>query len=194
MASGSPSLATDVMIAGYLVDASVITLEDLAIEHIGYRPSAKRRSGGRARSPSRLPTSRSSARSITAGERADLALQLSGVLVELLKQDDCSASTTSWSSRFIPVLVEIERAGVRIDTAVLARAEAPRSRAVEPRGTRLRARRRGVQHQLAEEAIGDSLRPARHADRDDSADDEDQGAVDGIRGPRGSRSPTNSPS
>ena len=63
-----------------------------------------------------------------AGERADLALQLSGTLRELLKQERArSASTTSSSSRSSRCSSTIERAGVRIDTAVLAAAGGARS-------------------------------------------------------------------
>ena len=85
----------------------------------------------------------------------------------------------------IPVLVDIERAGVA-STARRSRAGRPR-RAGARRGWRrdLRAGRRGVQHQLAEEALGDPVRQARAAHGDDPPDDEDQGAVDGVRGARG---------
>ena len=114
-------LDTDVMIASYLVDANVShPLEDLAIEHIGYKALSEEEVCGRgAKSVSfaDIPVERALD---YAGERADLALQLSGTLVQLLKQDDLQRVYDELEQPLIPVLVEIERAGVRIDTAVLA--------------------------------------------------------------------------
>ena len=97
-------------------------------------------------------------------------------------------STSELELPLIPVLVDIERAGVRIDDRTSCRrSRACRAGARSPRGARLRVGRRGVQHQLAEEALRGPVRQARLPDRDDPADDEDEGAVDSVGGAGGAR-------
>ena len=84
-------IETDTMLASYLLDAtrSAHPLEDLALEHAGYKALQRRgrlrprREGGPVRA-----TSRSIARVDYAGERADLALQMSSTLRELLRQEE----------------------------------------------------------------------------------------------------------
>ena len=115
-------IETDTMIASYLLDAtrSAHPLEDLALEHAGYKALREEDLCGRgARAiPFRdLPIERARA---FAGERADLALQMSGTLRELLKQQDLDALYETLERPLVPVLVAIERAGVRVDTAALA--------------------------------------------------------------------------
>ncbi len=114
-------LDTDVMLASYLLDAnrSSHPLEDLAIEHSGYKALSEEDicgRGAKAVSFADIPVSRALD---YAGERADLALQLSTTLEELLKKDDLQRVYDQLERPLIPVLVAIERAGVRVDTAVL---------------------------------------------------------------------------
>jgi len=114
-------LETDVMIASYLLDAnrSSHPLEDLAIEHVGYKALSEEDVCGRgvkAVTFADVPVDRALD---YAGERADLALQLSATLHERLEQDDLLRVYDELERPLIPVLVAIERAGVRIDTAAL---------------------------------------------------------------------------
>ena len=115
-------LDTDVMIASYLLDAtrSSHPLEDLAIEHAGYKALTEEDVCGRgvkAVSFATVPTARALE---YAGERADLSLQLAGTLDALLVKEDLKKLYDDLEHPLIPVLVEIERAGVRIDLAALA--------------------------------------------------------------------------
>jgi DNA polymerase-1 len=110
------------MIASYLLDAtrSAHPLEDLAIEHVGYKALTEEAVCGRgvkAISFADVPRERALD---YAGERADLALQLSAPLVELLKKDDLERVYNELEHPLIPVLVSIERAGIRIDARALA--------------------------------------------------------------------------
>jgi DNA polymerase-1 len=113
---------TDTMIASYLIDAtrSSHPLEDLAIEHIGYKALTEEDvcgRGARAISFSMVPID---VALDYAGERSDLSLQLSGKLRALMQQEQLEALYEDLERPLIPVLVAIERAGVRVDTAVLA--------------------------------------------------------------------------
>ena len=111
---------TDVMIASYLLEANYAhPLEDLAIEHIGYKAFSEEEvcgRGAKAVSFADIPVGRALD---YAGERADLALQLSTTLQALLKKDELQRVYDELEQPLIPVLVAIERAGVRIDTAAL---------------------------------------------------------------------------
>jgi len=111
---------TDVMIASYLVDANVAhPLEDLAIEHLGYKALSEEDVCGRgvkAVTFADIPVDRALA---YAGERADLALQLASTLLEELRKNDLQRVYDELEAPLIPVLVDIERAGVRIDTGAL---------------------------------------------------------------------------
>ena len=114
-------LETDVMIASYLLDAtrSSHPLEDLAIEHAGYKALSDEDVCGRgvkAVSFAAVPTARALD---YAGERADLSLQLAGTLTELLAREELQRLYDDLEHPLIPVLVAIERAGVKIDPAAL---------------------------------------------------------------------------
>ncbi len=115
-------LEIDTMLASYLIDAtrSAHTLEDLALEHAGYKALTEEDVCGRgtkALSFGRIPVE---AALDYAGERADLAMQLAPVLRELLVREDLENLYEHLEHPLIPVLVAIERAGVRIDGAALA--------------------------------------------------------------------------
>jgi DNA polymerase-1 len=114
-------LETDVMIASYLLDAtrSSHPLEDLAIEHAGYKALSEEDVCGRgvkAVSFASLPIERALD---YAGERADLSLQLAGTLRGLLAREELQGLYDELEHPLIPVLVAIERAGVKIDHAAL---------------------------------------------------------------------------
>jgi DNA polymerase-1 len=115
-------LETDTMIASYLLDAtrSSHPLEDLAIEHAGYKALREEDvcgRGAKAISFAALPIE--TARDY-AGERADLPLQLSGVLTALLEKEGLVTLYEEIERPLIPVLVDLERAGVRIDRHALS--------------------------------------------------------------------------
>ena len=113
-------LDTDTMIASYLVDATAHELEDLAIEHASYKALTRDDVCGRgvkAVSPADLPVE---ALVDYACERADLAGQLAPILEGLLARHQLTDLYKAVELPLIPVLVAVERAGVRVDSAALA--------------------------------------------------------------------------
>ncbi|HET9265429.1 MAG TPA: DNA polymerase I [Vicinamibacterales bacterium] len=112
---------TDTMIASYLLDAtrSAHPLEDLAIEHAGYKALKEEDVCGRGVKAVSFATIPVETALDFAGERADLSLQLSATLREQLRRADLERLYVELERPLIPVLVGVERAGVRIDGAVL---------------------------------------------------------------------------
>src|SRR5687768_9957615 len=115
-------IETDTMLASYLLDAtrSAHPLEDLALEHAGYKALKEEDVCGRGAkaTPFRdLPIDRARA---FAGERSDLALQMAGKLRDLLKQERLEELYETLELPLVPVLAAIERAGIRVDIAALA--------------------------------------------------------------------------
>jgi DNA polymerase I len=115
-------LRTDTMIASYLLDAtrSSHPLEELALEHAGYKALREEDVCGRgAKAVSFRSIPLESALNY-AGERADLAHQLEPTLRGLLEKEDLAALYRDLEMPLVPVLVDIERAGVRIDGPALS--------------------------------------------------------------------------
>jgi DNA polymerase-1 len=116
-------LDTDTMLASYLLDAtrSSHPLEDLALEHSGYK--ALREEDLCGRGAKAVPFAQIPAEDALnyAGERADLALQVSGTLRDLLRREDLERLYLDLELPLVPVLVAIERAGIRIDGPALAK-------------------------------------------------------------------------
>jgi DNA polymerase-1 len=115
-------LGTDTMLASYLLDAtrSSHPLEDLALEHAGYKALREEDvcgRGAKAVSFRNVPLERSLE---FAGERADLALQMADKLRDLLRREELETLYDTIELPLVPVLVDIERAGVRIDGPALA--------------------------------------------------------------------------
>jgi DNA polymerase-1 len=112
---------TDTMLASYLLDAtrSSHPLEELALEHAGYK--ALREEDVCGRGAKAIPFRDVPVASLLdyAGERADLPLQLAGPLRELLTRESLDRLYTDLELPLIPVLVAIERAGIRIDGPAL---------------------------------------------------------------------------
>ncbi|MCA1649501.1 MAG: DNA polymerase I [Acidobacteria bacterium] len=113
---------TDTMLASYLLDAtrSAHPLEELAIEHAGYKALREEDVCGRGAKAVALTEIPIAAALDYAGERADLALQLSRTLRDLLKAEQLEQLYEELEMPLIPVLVAIERAGIRIDGRALA--------------------------------------------------------------------------
>ena len=121
---GAPlaGLDLDTLLASYLLDAtkSAHTLAELALERLGYRAIAEEAvagKGAQARSFADLPAE---AVVELAGERSDLPLQLAEPLAASLAAEGLDTLYRDMELPLVPVLVDIERAGVRVDTEILA--------------------------------------------------------------------------
>ena len=121
---GAPlaGLDLDTLLASYLLDAtkSAHSLGELALEHVGYRAIADEAvvgKGAQARSFADLPAE---AVLELAGERSDLPLQIADGLAESLAAEGLDALYREMELPLVPVLVDLERTGVLVDTEVLA--------------------------------------------------------------------------
>jgi DNA polymerase-1 len=114
-------IETDTMLASYLLDAtrSAHPLEDLAIEHAGYKALREEDLCGRGAKSISFAEIPPEAALDYAGERADLALQLSGTLRDLLRREELETVYRDLELPLIPVLVAIEQAGIRVDGPAL---------------------------------------------------------------------------
>jgi DNA polymerase-1 len=114
-------LDLDTMIASYLVDANRAAprLEDLALEHVTYKAQTEEEVRGRGAKA--VPFADLPAEAVLdyACERADLAGQLAPVLEAALAGERLTELYRTLELPLIPVLLDIERAGVLIDTAAL---------------------------------------------------------------------------
>ena len=115
-------LAFDSMMASYLLDAarSGHTLEEASLEHLGYKALTEEDVCGRGAKA--LSFSRIAPEDALnfAGEQADLARQLSNRLAPLLISDQLDEVFRQIEMPLVPVLADIERAGIRIDGPALA--------------------------------------------------------------------------
>jgi DNA polymerase-1 len=112
----------DSILASYLLDAnrSNHVLEEVALEHLGYRAHSEEDVRGKGvKAVSFQNLSPESIRSFAA-ERADLAWQLSGKLAPLIVSEQLESVYRDLEMPLIPVLVDIERAGVLVDQPLLA--------------------------------------------------------------------------
>ena len=115
-------LEFDTMVAGYLLDATraTPTLDSVALEHTGYQvvsTETVRGKGAKAPDFDCLPPE---AVFVYACERADLALQASEPLTSLLAEQGLSSVYRDLEHPLLPLLADIERAGVRVATDALA--------------------------------------------------------------------------
>jgi DNA polymerase-1 len=115
-------LETDTMIASYLLDATRSThrLEDLALEHASYKALTEEDICGRGARAVSLTSLPPDAALDYAAERADLAGQLAPLLRAQLDQERLTDVYRTLELPLIPVLVDVERAGIRIDASGLA--------------------------------------------------------------------------
>jgi DNA polymerase-1 len=119
----------DSMIGSYLLDAtrSGHPIEDGALEQLGYRALTEEDVCGKGTKAQ--PLTRLSPQTILnfAGERADLAWQLARTLPRLISEAQLDSVLRELEMPLMPVLADIERAGVLIDGPALA----ARSRQIE---------------------------------------------------------------
>ena len=112
----------DSMLASYLLDATRPghPLEETSLEHLGYKALAEEDVCGRG--VKAIPFSRLSPDALLnyAGERADLARQLSNRLAPLLVTDGLERVFRDLEMPLVPVLAALEQAGVRVDGPLLA--------------------------------------------------------------------------
>jgi DNA polymerase-1 len=115
-------LGLDTMLASYLLDAtrSGHPLETTALEYLGYKALTEEDVCGRGAKAVRLSNTPPEAALTFAGERADLALQLAAKLAPMLAADELDDVYRDLERPLIPVLVAMERAGVRLDGPALA--------------------------------------------------------------------------
>jgi DNA polymerase-1 len=114
-------LGTDTMLASYLLDATrnAHKLEDLSLEHTAYRALAEEDICGKGVKAMSLADVPVEAAVDYAGERADLVAQLAPLLDDQLSREQLTGVYDTLERPLIPVLVDIERAGIRIDVPAL---------------------------------------------------------------------------
>jgi DNA polymerase-1 len=113
---------TDTMLASYLIDAtrSEHKLEDLALEHTSYKALTEEDVCGRGTKAISLADLPVEAAVDFACERADLVGQLVPIFNEQLAKDELTGVYDTLERPLIPVLIAVERAGIRIDGPALA--------------------------------------------------------------------------
>ena len=112
----------DTLIAGYLLDATRpgLDLRDLALEEVGYKAITLEEVVGKGAKAPGLADVPADAVVEYAGERSDLALQAAERLAPRLAADGLERLYRDVELPLVPVLVDLERAGVRLDTGALA--------------------------------------------------------------------------
>jgi len=112
----------DTLLASYVIDATRPdhTLEGLALDHLGYKALTLDDVAGRGAKATPLPRIAPTALLAYAGERADLARQLAARLTPLMLDAGVDDVYRKMELPLIDVLVDVERAGIRIDSAALA--------------------------------------------------------------------------
>jgi DNA polymerase-1 len=112
----------DSILASYLLDAnrSNHVLEEVALEHLGYRAHTEEDVRGRGAKAVPFPNLSPDVLCSFAAERADLAWQLSGKLSPLIVSENLESVYRDLEMPLVPVLADIERAGVLVDCPLLA--------------------------------------------------------------------------
>jgi DNA polymerase-1 len=110
------------MIASYLLDAtrSDHSLEGLALERASYRATGLDDVVGKGAKAVGVAAVPPSSLRVYAGERAELPLALSDGLMAEIRAEALEPVYRDLERPLIPVLADIERAGVRVDAGVLA--------------------------------------------------------------------------
>ena len=113
-------LGLDTMIGSYLIDPtrSAHTLEDTSLEHLGYKALTEEDVCG-AGSRTRLAEQPPGTLRDFACERADLPAQLVPIIAARLDSEGLTPVWETLERPLVPVLVAMEQAGVRVDSAIL---------------------------------------------------------------------------
>jgi len=132
------SLGFDTLLAAYLLDPGRRTyaLEDVAMEHLGER-RAPGTGGIAAPDAAAVPTSRS------AGAEAEVVLRLEQPMSERLEAEGLRTIYESMEMPLVRVLADMERAGVKVDTALLARMSRDMERQLDALTTEIHALAKG---------------------------------------------------
>ena len=111
----------DTMLASYLLDAtrSDHSIEGLALERAGYRPAGEDEVLGKGAKALTLDAVPATSLATFAGERADLPLAIAPALEADLESAGLTPVYRDLERPLLPVLADIERAGVYVDTAAL---------------------------------------------------------------------------
>ncbi len=111
----------DTMLVSYLLDATRTAhrFEDLVLEHVGYRAISTEDVLGKGKKALAFADLPAAGLVDYAGERADLALRLFDQLWPKLEAAGLAAPYEALERPLIPILVAIERAGVRVDADAL---------------------------------------------------------------------------
>jgi DNA polymerase-1 len=129
----------DVALASYVLDATqgAHPLDALALERLNYRAMDLAQLLGKGAKALRITDLPVDAVTPYAAERADLALQLGRQLVAAVDEEGLGSVYRDFELALVPVLVAIERAGVRIDTSVLSRLSARMDEELAARSARI---------------------------------------------------------
>ena len=132
-------LAIDTLLASYLLDATRAPerLEDLALEHLGYRALVEEDVRGRGSKRSTFEAIPAEALLDFAGERSDLPLQLADRLYAALVAEGLERLYATLELPLVPILADIEQAGVRIDADALVTQSERIERDLETRSRRI---------------------------------------------------------
>jgi DNA polymerase-1 len=112
----------DTLVASYLVDAtrSSHSIEGLASERANYRALSEETVTGKGIKATSLDAVPPESMATFAGERADLPLALAVGLEEDLARESLDRVYAELEQPLIPVLADMERAGIKVDTDTLA--------------------------------------------------------------------------
>jgi DNA polymerase-1 len=115
-------LDLDTMVASYLVDATRAnhSMAALALERVGYMTADLEGIVGKGAKAVALDSVPPTSLAVYAGERADLPMALAPSLREDLQAEGLDAVYRDLERPLIPILADLERAGIRVDTGVLA--------------------------------------------------------------------------
>ena len=115
-------LGFDTMLASYVLDANRSShgIEEIALEHLGYKALTEEDVCGTGQKAIALPHMPAAALLSFAGERSDLAWQLEATLAPKLRDQGLEGLFRDLELPLVPVLADIEQWGVRIDLPALA--------------------------------------------------------------------------
>ncbi|MGO9480582.1 MAG: DNA polymerase I [Candidatus Kryptoniota bacterium] len=131
-------VAFDSMVAAYVINPDgQHNLDALAKEYLKYKPVAIEELIGKGKNQKNMREISPEVVAEYSGEDADVALQLMGVLQKKLEKLDLLRLCEKMEFPLIEVLAAIERAGVKIDTEILAQISKELERMIENIGSEI---------------------------------------------------------